>query len=45
MIDKSSENLNDTFSWVSDWDDEYIYHSRRWTLAPSRLEVSFAYLF
>lgn len=30
---------------VSDWDDEYIYHSRRWTLAPSRLEVSFAYLF
>ncbi len=30
---------------VSDWDDEYIYHSRRWTLAPSRLELSFAYLF
>lgn len=30
---------------VSDWDDEYIYYSRRWTLAPSRLELSFAYLF
>lgn len=30
---------------VGDWDDEYIYHSRRWTLAPSRLEVSFSYLF
>ena len=30
---------------VSDWDDEYIYHYRRWTLAPSRLEVSFSYLF
>lgn len=30
---------------VGDWEDEYIYHSRRWTLAPSRLEVSFSYLF
>ncbi len=30
---------------VSDWDDEYIYHSRRWILVPSRLEVSFSYLF
>ena len=30
---------------VGDWDDEYIYHYRRWTLAPSRLEVSFSYLF
>ena len=30
---------------VGDWDDEYIYHHRRWTLAPSRLEVSFSYLF
>ena len=30
---------------VSDWADEYIYHNRRWTLAPSRLEVSFSYLF
>ena len=30
---------------VGDGDDEYIYHYRRWTLAPSRLEVSFSYLF
>lgn len=30
---------------VGDWDDEYIYRSRRWTLIPSRLEVSFSYLF
>lgn len=30
---------------VGDWDDEYIYHYRRWTLAPSRLEISFFYLF
>ena len=30
---------------VGDWDDEYIYHYRRWTLAPSRLELSFSYLF
>ena len=30
---------------VGDWDDAYIYHYRRWTLAPSRLEVSFSYLF
>lgn len=30
---------------VSDWEDEYIYHYRRWTLAPSRLELSFSYLF
>ena len=30
---------------VGDWDDEYIYHYRRWTLFPSRLGVSFSYLF
>ena len=30
---------------VSDWEVEYIYHTRRWTLLPSRLEVSFSYLF
>ena len=30
---------------VSDWEDEYIYHNRRWTLAPTKLEVSFSYLF
>lgn len=30
---------------VGDWDDEYIYHYRRWTLVPSRLELSFSYLF
>ncbi len=26
---------------VGDWDDEYIYRFRRWTLAPTKLEVSF----
>ena len=30
---------------VGDWDDEYIYHYRRWTLAPTKLEVSFSYIF
>ena len=30
---------------VGDWEGEYIYHARRWTLAPSKLEVSFSYLF
>lgn len=30
---------------AGDWEDEYIYHCRRWTIAPSRLEVSFNYLF
>lgn len=30
---------------VGDWDDEYIYHNRRLTLAPSRLGVTFSYLF
>ena len=30
---------------VSDWEDEYIYRSRRWTLAPSKFEVSFSYIF
>ena len=30
---------------VGDWDDEYLYHYRRWTLFPSRLGVSFSYLF
>ena len=30
---------------VSDWEDEYIYHYRRWTLAPSKLELSFSYIF
>ena len=30
---------------VSDWEDEYIYHNRRWTLAPTKLEVSFSYIF
>ena len=30
---------------VSDWEDEYIYRYRRWTLAPTKLEVSFSYLF
>ncbi|MCM1302216.1 MAG: DUF3575 domain-containing protein [Alistipes senegalensis] len=30
---------------VGDWYDEYVYRNRRWTLAPSRLEVSFSYLF
>ncbi len=30
---------------VGDWDDEYIWHYRRWTLFPSKAEVSFSYLF
>ena len=30
---------------VGDWDDEYIYRYRRWTLAPTKLEVSFSYIF
>ncbi len=30
---------------VGDWDDKYVYRNRRWTLTPSRLEVSFSYLF
>ena len=30
---------------VGDWDDEYIWHYRRWTLFPSKLGVSFSYLF
>ncbi|MEG2064632.1 MAG: DUF3575 domain-containing protein [Alistipes sp.] len=30
---------------VGDWEDETIYHSRRWTLAPSKVEVAFSYLF
>lgn len=30
---------------VDDWGDRYIWHARRWTLAPSKLEVSFNYLF
>ena len=30
---------------TSDWGDRYIRHARRWTLAPSKLEVSFNYLF
>lgn len=30
---------------VGDWDDEYLYHYRRWTLFPSKLGVSFSYLF
>lgn len=30
---------------VGDWDNEYIYHNRRLTLAPSRLGVTFSYLF
>ena len=29
---------------VSDWEDEYIYRYRRWTLAPTKLEVSFSFL-
>ncbi|WP_300700703.1 DUF3575 domain-containing protein [uncultured Alistipes sp.] len=32
-------------STVSDWEDEYIYHYRRWTLFPSKVGVSFSYLF
>jgi len=27
------------------WGNCYIRHARRWTLAPSKLEVSFNYLF
>ena len=30
---------------VGDWDDEYIYRYRRWTLAPTKLEISFSYIF
>lgn len=30
---------------VDDWSDEYIYHSTRITVAPSRLAISFNYLF
>lgn len=30
---------------VGDWEDEYIYHYRRWIVAPSKLGVSFSYLF
>ena len=30
---------------VSDWEDEYIYHYHRWTLFPSKVGVSFSYLF
>lgn len=30
---------------IADWEDEYVYHYRRWTLAPSKLEVTFSYLF
>jgi len=30
---------------VDDWDDEYVYHYRRWTLFPSKIGVSFSYLF
>ena len=30
---------------VSDWEDEYIYRYRRWTLAPSKMELSFSYIF
>lgn len=30
---------------VGDWEDEYIYHYQRWTVAPSKLEISFSYLF
>lgn len=26
-------------------DDEYVYHNRRWTVAPTKAEVSFIYLF
>ena len=29
----------------NDRSDRYIRHARRWTLAPSKLEVSFNYLF
>jgi len=30
---------------VGEWDDEYVYHYRRWTLFPSKAAVSFSYLF
>ena len=30
---------------ISDWEDEYIYRYRRWTLAPSKMELSFSYIF
>lgn len=30
---------------ASDWQTEYVYHARRWTLAPSKIEVSFNYIF
>lgn len=30
---------------ASDWQTEYRYHNRRWTLAPSKLEISFNYIF
>lgn len=30
---------------VDDWGDRYLWHARRWTLAPSKLEVTFNYLF
>ena len=30
---------------VSDWEDECIYRYRCWTLAPTKLEVSFSYIF
>lgn len=30
---------------ASDWETEFIYRARRWTLAPSKLEVSFNYIF
>ena len=40
---RTKDTRRDPTVW--DWDDEYIYHYRRWTLAPSRLEVSFSYLF
>jgi hypothetical protein len=30
---------------ISDREDEYIYRYRRWTLAPSKMELSFSYIF
>lgn len=30
---------------VGDWEDEYLYHYRRWSVAPSKVGVSFSYLF
>lgn len=30
---------------VGDWDDEYVYHYRRWILLPTNIGVSFSYLF